>query len=726
MATTLTACGGGGGDSGGGSANRAPTASFTATPTAGTAPLAVDFNAAASTDTDGSISTYSWNFGDGGTSASGSPTASRTYTTAGTFTVTLTVTDNQGATDSTTRTVTVNTPNLPPTAAFQFLPTGGPAPLFVFFDGSPSTDPDGAIANYSWDFGDGTGVVTGKTPAHTFATAGTFTVRLTVQDTQGSTASTTQSITVTPGAGGGAGPTVSGRITYARVPLSSTVSLGLNYSNTSDQPAREVIVELIPAAGGAPLATTTTYSDGNYAFTSPANTDVFVRAKAQARRTTAPTLNIRVLNNTRANALYVLDGSVFNTGAGAGTLTRNLAAGSGWGGAGYVGERAAAPFAILDTLYAAAEFVHDNGESVNLPPLDAFWSPLNNPNSGDVASGNIVSTLYRPAPVSAGDPPQGIYVLGLENVDTDEYDPHVLAHEFHHYLEDNLSRTDTTGGEHSRNERLDLRLAFSECFSNAFSGMVLDNPVYRDTFGSQQGQSNGVNMETDVPSPAGWFNENSIQSIAWDLFDRAPDAADTVQVGYRPMFRAFTGPLLTGAPLTSIYPFLTYIRSQPGVVGADVAALALEQGIRVNDTYGTGESNSGSIPEALPIYTDITLNATPVTVCGSATAGGYNKLGNRRFLRFTLGSSRLVSIRAMYSAAGSTAPFTPSSDPDIVLFRSGFLAVAETTTVGDELLTRTLQDGEYVIEVYEWSHVDPTYSALQRRGVTCFNVSVTG
>ncbi len=115
------------------------------------------------------------------------------------------------------------------------------------------------------------------------------------------------------------------------------------------------------------------------------------------------------------------------------------------------------------------------------------------------------------------------------------------------------------------------------------------------------------------------MNENSIQSIAWDLFDRAADAADAVQVGYRPMFRAFADPLLTGAPLTSIYPFLTYIRSQPGVAGADVASLALEQGIRVNDAYGTGETNSGD-PGGAANYTDITLNATPVTVCGSATA----------------------------------------------------------------------------------------------------------
>ena len=367
VATALTACGGGGGGSdGGGSSNTAPTASFTATPSSGTVPLAVAFDASASTDPGGSIATYAWNFGDGGTSSSNSATASRTYTAAGTYTVTLTVTDNLGATGTTTRTVTVTTPNLPPTASFQFLPTGGPAPLFVFFDASQSSDPDGAIANYTWDFGDGTEPVGGKTPAHTFATAGTYTVRLTVQDSQGTSASTTQSITVTP-AGGTVGPTIIGRITYARVPLSSTNSLGLNYSNTNEQPAREVIVELLPAAGGAPLATTTTDSDGNYAFAPPANTNVMIRAKAQARRTTSPTINIRVMNNTNSNALYALDGAVFNTGTGAGTLTRNMAAGSGWGGSGYTETRAAAPFAILDTLYAAAEFVQDNGAVSTCP-----------------------------------------------------------------------------------------------------------------------------------------------------------------------------------------------------------------------------------------------------------------------------------------------------------------------------------------------------------------------
>jgi hypothetical protein len=175
-----------------------------------------------------------------------------------------------------------------------------------------------------------------------------------------------------------------------------------------------------------------------------------------------------------------------------------------------------------------------------------------------------------------------------------------------------------------------------------------------------------------------------------------------------------------------VYPFLTALKARGDVPSAPVNSLATAQDIRANDAWATGETNSGSVPQALPIYTDIALNATPVTVCGSVTAGSFNKVGNRRFLRFNLNASQLVAIRAQYTATGSTAPFLPDPDPDIVLWRSGYLDIAESTAIGEELLTRTLQAGEYVIEVYEWSHVDPTYLASQRRGVTCFNVSVTG
>ena len=85
--------------------NYSPTASFTAAPTTGEAPLPVDFNATASYDPDGTSVSYGWNYGDQ-TTGSG-PTPSHTYTTPGTYTVTLTVTDIEGATATATGTIIV-------------------------------------------------------------------------------------------------------------------------------------------------------------------------------------------------------------------------------------------------------------------------------------------------------------------------------------------------------------------------------------------------------------------------------------------------------------------------------------------------------------------------------------------------------------------------------------------------------------------------------------------
>ena len=91
--------------------NRPPVASFTATPTGGTAPVTVNFDASASSDPDGTIASYAWNFGDGGTGAS--KTIAHTYTVAGSFTATLTVTDNGGATAAVSNTIGVTTVTVP-------------------------------------------------------------------------------------------------------------------------------------------------------------------------------------------------------------------------------------------------------------------------------------------------------------------------------------------------------------------------------------------------------------------------------------------------------------------------------------------------------------------------------------------------------------------------------------------------------------------------------------
>lgn len=160
------------------SGNAAPIASFTANPTAGEAPLVVNFDASSSSDPDNDPLTYSWNFGDGNTGTGIAPT--HTYQTGGVFTATLTVSDGSSSTSS-SKVINVSLPNQGPTAAFTANPTSGEAPLAVSFNASSSTDPENDPLTYSWAFGDGnTG--TGIAPNHTYVSSGVYTVTLTVSD----------------------------------------------------------------------------------------------------------------------------------------------------------------------------------------------------------------------------------------------------------------------------------------------------------------------------------------------------------------------------------------------------------------------------------------------------------------------------------------------------------------------------------------------------------------
>ncbi len=165
--------------------NQSPTAAFTA----GSTGLKASFDAGGSSDPDGTIASYNWQFGDGSTGTGA--TATHTYAAAGSYSVVLTVTDDKGAGGTATRTVAVTQPaDVPPTASF----TVTISKLAASFDASGSSDSDGTVAGYAWDFGDGTSG-TGQKPAHTYALAGTYTVALTVTDDRGGSATTTKAVT---------------------------------------------------------------------------------------------------------------------------------------------------------------------------------------------------------------------------------------------------------------------------------------------------------------------------------------------------------------------------------------------------------------------------------------------------------------------------------------------------------------------------------------------------
>ena len=150
-----------------------PTADFSGTPTSGCTPLTVNFTDLSS----GEITSWSWNFGDGGTSSAQNP--SHTYVTAGDYTVSLTVTDASGS-DTEVKTGYIHVYDAP-VADFVGAPTSGGAPLIVNFTDLSTGNPSA----WSWNFGDG-GTSSVQNPAHVYPNPGLYTVTLTATNMCGS------------------------------------------------------------------------------------------------------------------------------------------------------------------------------------------------------------------------------------------------------------------------------------------------------------------------------------------------------------------------------------------------------------------------------------------------------------------------------------------------------------------------------------------------------------
>ncbi|EMR74336.1 PDK repeat-containing protein, partial [Thermoplasmatales archaeon SCGC AB-539-N05] len=131
-------------------------------------------------DPDGDIISYEWDFDDGGTSTSQNPV--HAFTEEGTYTVTLTVMDNDEVTDVKQKTIMVyiERPNMPPIADFSYSPVNpDTSDLIQFTD--ESSDLDGTVIDWFWDFGDGA-TSTLQNPTHQYMEDGTYIVTLTVRD----------------------------------------------------------------------------------------------------------------------------------------------------------------------------------------------------------------------------------------------------------------------------------------------------------------------------------------------------------------------------------------------------------------------------------------------------------------------------------------------------------------------------------------------------------------
>lgn len=485
---------------------------------------------------------------------------------------------------------------------------------------------------------------------------------------------------------------LSGTATFDNVPNTTGV---LAYASTTVKPIRAATVEVVSMTSDV-LASSATDDNGKYVLQFPGNQMVKLRVRAESVKAGAgPQWDVSIRDNTADGSLYVLETSAFLVGSAA--VSRDMHASSGWTGTSYsAAARFAGPFALMDTIYTAMKKAVTADASLVFPTLRVYWSPNNVPYYGDIALGQVGGTFFSPTNSGIGQ----IAVLGRQDLDTDEYDASVIAHEWGHYYQWAFSRDDSPGGSHSGDDRIDARLAFSEGWGNAWSGIALARSNYVDSYGLAQGEGFEMDLSTGLSSNPGWFRELSIQSVLWNLHK---------QVGFLPIHAAMTGALRTGPALTTIYSFFSSLDAVSTAGSAALSTLLTDQNIHATpaDPFGASETNSGGlpvVPTALPLYVDAVVG-TPVSACVSNVAGEWNKLGNHSYVKFNAPTAGSYAI----SVNG-----TAGTDPDFDLYESGLLATRATDGT-TESLTKTLAAGVHVLSI-----VDYTNSGAN----TCFNVTI--
>ena len=433
--------------------------------------------------------------------------------------------------------------------------------------------------------------------------------------------------------------TVSGLVQYQKYGLASS---RIDYtSGATTFPVRRAIVQIM--SGLTPIATGLTNDAGNYSIsvtTSATSLTVRVLARSTVVNYTADGLgpnncagggwDIRVVNNATNNSAsqssadlrpqYALDSSSITVTGSA--LTQNMTAAMVFNNTATAPaysytERAGAPFALLDTAISAVETACQGRANITFPTLYMNWSRDNTTASGNRYQGNISTSFFTTETTART---ANLYILGKVNVDTDELDTHVVAHEFGHFLENKIYRSDSIGGRHSLTDSLDPRLAFGEGFGNAFSGIVHADPYYIDT--SDTSQQSGFTIDvSQVPSSnndRGPWSERSMQYMLYHMAEQRGSfgAIHNVLENFQKTSQASTNGLT----------FISYYAQQYGQTGDDLSTTWGNAGTLNSpiNALCTGSCSAGS-PVYSPWDTDNDL--------GNAYTGtrSYNQLSSTQF-----------------------------------------------------------------------------------------------
>jgi len=422
--------------------------------------------------------------------------------------------------------------------------------------------------------------------------------------------------------------------------------------------AAAVAVELVDSGTGATLASATSDENGEYRMIADFAGAVHLRAVASSGEGTVVGVADEIL--------YSVVSSDFTLTSGQDVHEDLLATDA---------SRASGPFNILDALRLAGVWVSAAEPAVSIPPVKVRWSPTN-------TGGTFFDTNTKVA-----------VVKGDRTSDSDEFDNTVIDHEYAHYLEVLLSRDDSPGGNHTIHDVLDPRVAWNEGWADFFGVASQDlAPSSSLYFDSMSGGVFSFDLENNAAlgSTPGYWDESSVSSALWDLYDARSDSGDGGQIPAAQIWQGFRD-----AKNDSFLYLIDYadrlVALDPNV-GTFLTSLLGERQI----AYTPGGIPSVTNPFPAPIDSGVAVTGT----VDSLTKQRTNLLSSSAFYGFTIGDAE--SADATLDITGGPAG---QNDLDLLLLgeQGGVIVFSQNSGTASEALHADLQPGFYVLQVKSFS-----------------------
>jgi hypothetical protein len=510
------------------------------------------------------------------------------------------------------------------------------------------TDEDGNISSYSWSqtYGAAVELIKSDTATATFVAPEvtsneTLTFQLTVTDNGGTKAYDTVDVTIS----NVSTISITGSMSYENVTVSPQ---GHDYSNITQNPIRGASINLLDAQGTI-VQSTITDENGNYEIevVNFGSYSIEVVAELGDDQTKANYISVRdnfaASDDVREPELTeVYRYSVLPIQTISESLTNvDFNAALNWNPSlnTYDTGRTAPVFVLLDQAFDMQILLRNWKADFEFAPLYIFWNENNLAVNGAWWNGEIENSSF------AGYGSNSLYVASDDEVNIDEFDRTIIAHELGHYVLNNLSRNESIGGSHSMQSIMDFRQSFVEGFSSYFSWLLTGSEELIDSDGLPNGITSVANIfdnpidEFDM----GWFYENVNSDVLKNVTSGNSNFGLPAK-GYPFVFEVLAEDMKTSDALISIHSFLGNSIKRDPTLQDSVTDFAISKGINSVDEWGLGESYVVSdyltindlTHTYLPLYREMEVGV-PTAVClNDVVAGSGNRLGVFAYLKLNL------------------------------------------------------------------------------------------